>query len=261
MQTKMQQVVMPLRMTPGTFFETDNGQIHRLEAIDGPRWTIRIRNGTTLSAPRSIVSDFPCTILSEQDVFKQVLGDLYVHAFETEKGSEHGDVDGNDLSGSSWYTASTIIRKKRFLKRFRAPPEWITMLAEMWGWLFIREFFVGMKTVGGYFPAKQEEFDASPSWRSPGLSGRSGGGEDGDEEPLRIVERERPYRKGSVPDLDAFQDLSRPTMVISHLRRVTDTPTLEYISKKARCRAVREAATIVLKRRLPRSKSASRKRK
>ncbi len=240
----------PLKAEPGCFFE-ERGQLWRLDALDGRRWTAHLVVGVMLEGPFSLIPGPTCRLLSREQGQATVFDLLLEKGFETEQGSRDGILEGNDVSGASSYTASIIVTKTRFNKTLVFPPIWITQLVGMWGAEFVGDFFVQLKTLGGYYEARWEEFDDSPGWSSAPLMCRGYNGGDGGrmcESDGELSEGVRgAYVKGSVPDPKKYHDASVPETIVPHLRKIRADKVLMRIAVTARNSAVRRAAEIVLR--------------
>ncbi len=246
----------PLQMTPGTFFETDDGNVWRLEALE-TRWTIRNVCLGALGEPRNVPANFACTILRERDVHEDVLEALYERCFETEAGSEHGAIHDNDMSGAWSVDSSVVTTQETFRKTLRATGATIRALREMWGDAFVATFFIGLETLGGHYDAEWEEY-TEPGHTEYGAPHMSRGFNDG-EGPMCDESRgqERPpYVRGSKPNLEKYHDASEPKTVLPLLRAFKNVELLMKIKEKARNPAVREAAGLVLAERSRKAKTA-----
>lgn len=234
----------PLRAVPGSFFQRGDGQIWRLDAIDGTRWTICSLTGVGFSTPRSVPSNFSCELLAIESVHTQVINLLYEKGLATERGSKDSSTHGNDFTGAYWTDPSVITHKKRFRRRLVVTRSWIVQLLNIWGVELVTKFFIGLETLGGYYDAHAKEF-THPS-DAPSGHGLAAGyfdldGDSGRNKPP-AHEVERRHVRGTVPDLNSYHDTSDHAKILPHLRAIKDLAALARIAKKAVHPAVRKAA-------------------
>ncbi|MFA5936124.1 MAG: hypothetical protein WC787_04725 [Patescibacteria group bacterium] len=225
-------------MEAGNFFRREDS-LWRIDAASHDQVTVRRLEGFEFGKPWSLILNFDCEILSKTSILDEILPKLIAQSYKIEEGSREGILEGNDFSGSSSYTPSVIVKKEKFAKTLcRIKPEEIDLLLASWGVDFVREFFLRLPTLGGYYEARWEEFDPSPGWYSGPLCTR---GSEDERKPIR-----KPYVQGSLPDESKYHDQSKPEMALPHLRRLKDKAALALIAQKAKCEAVRIAAKIIL---------------
>lgn len=240
----------------GSFFKTRDGRSWLLTDMRDGRWSaVPIDDLERLGEVMNFLPPQQCFILDTDDAHARLLEMLYGHVLKTEPGSKEGELHGDDFSGACSKSPSIIVQRKSFRRKFIPKPPFISFLLRLFGTDFVAKFFIHLETLGGSYPAKKETFsNPEDSWHSGAwlMRGRT---DDYDDLCRVISPPERfPEVTGTVPDLDAYQDRSRPTTVLPHLRRISDNSALSRIANKARLPAVRQAAADVLAERTQQKK-------
>lgn len=240
------------RLEPGGFFKTTDGHAWLLTDMTSSRWSVvPVDDVGEMGQVLSIIPPTSCVILDTAWIHDELLERLYELCLKTEPGSQEGELNGDDFSGASSKSPSIIVQKKTFRRRFMPKPPFTSFLLRLFGADFVAKFFISLETLGGFYPAQTEHFSPpedtwlSGAWVTRGMTN------DYDDLCKATTFSERyPMVTGTIPNLDAYQDQSRPGTIVPHLRRIKNNAVLSRIAKKAKLGAVRQAATQVLQERM-----------